>query len=246
MKAVFLLAGIGKRMGVLTKNKPKCLIGLNGRPLLGYLLDKFIANNIKDFVLIVGYKKDEIIEFVYNVFGDKINVTIVYNKKFKEANNIYSMWCAKDILAGGEFILCNGDVVISAPIIKRLLDYPKKSAIILDTLNKTRNIDSPRTIIENERIIDLGRHIPAEKNGGYAIGIYKFGEELSTAYFSQMDKMLKDNQYNAGFHDPLRALFRKYEVAYVSTGGLSWTELDTPKDIPHLEKVLQKIKIEES
>ena len=246
MKAVFLLAGIGKRMGELTKDKPKCLIELNGKPLLEHLLEKFISNGIKDCIFIVGHKKEEIIDFVNRKFGDKINATIVYNDKFKEANNMYSMWCARDILSKGEFILCNGDIVVSKPIVKKLIDSSKKSAIMLDTLNKSKDIDSPKTIIKNEFIVDIGRHILQEKNGGYAIGLYKFGEELSAEYFSEIGKMLKDNQYDAGFHDPLRTLLGKKEVSYVSTGGLSWTDLDKPDEIPYVEGVLNKIKKEDN
>lgn len=245
MKVVFLLAGIGKRMGELTKDKPKCLIKLNGKPLLEHLLEKFIANDIKDYIFITGHKKENIIEFVNNKFKNTVNVTVVYNKKFKEANNMYSMWCAKDKLDGREFILCNGDVIIGKQIVKKLLGSPKKSAIMLDTLNKAKDIDSPKTIIKNEYIIDVGRHIPIEKNGGYAMGLYKFSAELSTAYFNEIDKMLKDNNYDAGFHDPLITLFKKYNVSYVSIGRLSWTDIDKPEDIPNAEKVLNKIKIKE-
>lgn len=246
MKVVFLLAGIGKRMGELTKDKPKCLIELNEKPLLEHLLDKFIANNIKDFVLIVGYEKDKVVDFINQKFKDKININIIYNKKFKEANNMYSMWCAKDTLKGEEFLLCNGDIVVNKEIIKNILDSPKSPAIMLDTQNKGKVIDSPKTIIKNERITDLGRHIAIENNGGYAMGMYKFDEELSEAYFKEIDRMLKNNQYDAGFHNPLIELFSKYKVSYVSTNGLSWTDLDTPEDIPRILEVLNKIKIEEN
>ena len=47
MKAIILAAGMGIRLGVLTKQLPKCLIEIDGKTLLEYSLDTLKENNIK-------------------------------------------------------------------------------------------------------------------------------------------------------------------------------------------------------
>jgi choline kinase len=245
MKMVLLLAGIGKRLGEITKHKNKSLIKLLDKPLLGHLLDRLVAGNQKEILIIIGHKGKGIVDFIDSNYKGVFDLKIVENKRYKEANNMYSVWCAKEFIKGKEFILCNGDIILNKFILEEFVKSNGKSEIMLDIKNRLSEIDSPGTIIKNDRIFDLGRHISKDDNGGYAIGLYKFNSDLSIAYFNEIEKMLQDNKYNAGFHDPLTSLFHNYEVFPASTNGLSWTDIDTKEDITRAENVLRKIIFEE-
>ena len=59
-KAVILAAGRGSRMGELTRELPKPLIPLNGRPMLLHILDRMAAAGIETVLLITGYLADQI------------------------------------------------------------------------------------------------------------------------------------------------------------------------------------------
>ena len=242
---VLLLAGIGKRLGEITKHKNKSLIKLLDKPLIGHLLDRIVANNQKKVLIIIGHKGKGIVDYINSNYKGTFDLKIVENNKYREANNMYSVWCAKEYLQGKKFILCNGDVILNKYILKEFVKSNGKSEIMLDIKNRLSEIDSPGTIIKNNRIYDLGRHISKDDNGGYAIGLYKFNSDLSSAYFNEIEKMLKDYKYNAGFHDPLIPLFRNYEVFPASTNGLSWTDIDTKEDIPRAENLLKEITSEE-
>ena len=141
-------------------------------------------------------------------------------------------------------MLGNGDLVLNKIIIRDLHDKEGQSAIVLDD-TRDAPIDSSGTIVREGRIYDLGRHIPFEQNGGYAIGLYKFNAELSDAFFLEADKILQAGQFQAGFHDPLPRLFASYPVAPLSTGGFSWTDIDLPEEITTAECVLRRIQEEE-
>lgn len=245
MQIVLLLAGIGKRLGEITKHKNKSLIELLDKPLIGHLLDRLVSNNQKEVLIIIGYKGKGIVNYIDSNYKGIFDLKIVENKKYREANNMYSVWCAKEYLKGKEFIICNGDIILNKFILKEIVKSNEKSEIMLDIKNRLSKIDSPGTIIKNNRIYDLGRHISKNDNDGYAIGLYKFNRDLSIAYFNEIDKMLQDDKYNAGFHDPLISLFHKYEIFPASTNGLSWTDIDTKEDIFRAENLLQKIIFEE-
>ena len=59
MKAVILAAGEGTRLRPLTKNKPKPLVEINGKPILEYTLAE-LPRTIEEIVFVVGYKKEKI------------------------------------------------------------------------------------------------------------------------------------------------------------------------------------------
>src|SRR5213592_2775618 len=58
MKAIILAAGVGKRIGAATGNRPKCLLEFGGRSLLVRYLDALLAVGVKSAVLVVGHRQE--------------------------------------------------------------------------------------------------------------------------------------------------------------------------------------------
>ena len=65
-QAVILAGGRGARLGSLTKNRPKPMVLVNGKPFLEYLIELLKSNGIKEIILLLGYLPDKIVEY----FGD--------------------------------------------------------------------------------------------------------------------------------------------------------------------------------
>lgn len=246
MKVVVLLAGKGVRMGAGTEDNHKSLVHLRGRPLLGYLIDRFFDNNIYEIVPIVGYQQDKVMKFLDKECPSEVKLFPIENRDYAVTNNMFSLYCARDLLVGSEFILCNGDVVLNGNIIRSFLHEVNHSAIVVDTHRRKQFLDSPKVQVEGNRICDLGRHISVKDSAGYAIGLYRFSAELSDAYFQEAERMVSSGALAAGFHDPLRALFGKYDVFVHDTCGLSWTDVDERNDVPRAEKLLESIETEEA
>lgn len=233
-------------MGDLMENKPKALVEIGGQPLIANLVDRFLEVGLNDLVFLLGYKKEMLESFLKEKYGDKAVLTFVHNDKYEEYNNMYSVSCAKNILYEKPFILCNGDNVMNVGIIE-FLKQTDGSCVAVDDSNRKKDIDSPKTTVDEKGFIkDLGRHINIEDNAGYAIGLYKFDKDLSKSYFEEIDGMLSEGLYGAGFHDPLERLFEKNKIQALSSGGLGWTDLDCPEDIDKMQKVLETIIKEEN
>ena len=62
MQSVVLAAGKGTRLAPLTDDKPKPLVEVNEKPILEDVFDNLIDIGIDGFVVVVGYKKEKIIE----------------------------------------------------------------------------------------------------------------------------------------------------------------------------------------
>ncbi|MFW9972297.1 MAG: NDP-sugar synthase, partial [Candidatus Odinarchaeota archaeon] len=66
MKAVILCAGLGKRLKPYTETIQKSMLPIHNKPLLEYILNGLIRAGFKDFILVVGYKKEQIISYFKN------------------------------------------------------------------------------------------------------------------------------------------------------------------------------------
>jgi mannose-1-phosphate guanylyltransferase len=80
MKALLLSAGLGTRLRPITDIIPKCLVPINGKPLLQYWLENLLIAGVDEFLINTSYLHEQIEEFIFNSeFKDK--VTLVYEKK---------------------------------------------------------------------------------------------------------------------------------------------------------------------
>ena len=91
MKAIILAAGIASRLRPLTDTQPKCLRKIGKRCLLERTMDALISNNIKEFIIVTGYRQQQIIDFLQKRYPLQ-NITFIYNERYASTNNIYSLW----------------------------------------------------------------------------------------------------------------------------------------------------------
>jgi MurNAc alpha-1-phosphate uridylyltransferase len=69
-----LAGGYASRLGSLTKNLPKCLIEINGRPFVDWQLDLLLNNGYSDFVFCVSYKSNLVQEYLGDGSDRGINI----------------------------------------------------------------------------------------------------------------------------------------------------------------------------
>ena len=80
MKALLLSAGIGKRLRPLTYDTPKCLMMINGKPLLEIWLEKLFNVGVNNFLINTCYLNQKVEKFINNS-KYKDMVTLVHEEK---------------------------------------------------------------------------------------------------------------------------------------------------------------------
>jgi dTDP-glucose pyrophosphorylase/predicted transcriptional regulator len=116
---VIMAGGLGSRLGELTKNCPKPLISIGGKPLLETIVENFKDNGFHNFFFSVNYKA----EMIEQYFGDgsKWNVNISYLKEYEKLGTAGAL----SLLPGKmdrPIIVMNGDLLTKVNF-KQLLDY---------------------------------------------------------------------------------------------------------------------------
>ena len=132
MKALIYNSGLGKRMGELTKDKPKSMVQLkNGETIFERQLRLLKECGIKDIVVTTGPFK-EIIEGVTKrpEYSD-MNFTLVENPIYDKTNYIYSMYCAREEF-DDDMILLHSDLVFNREILEKVLASSDKDLVTIN------------------------------------------------------------------------------------------------------------------
>ena len=106
MKALLLSAGLGTRLRPITDAVPKCLVPINGKPLLEYWLENLSKVGIDEFLVNTSYLHKQVEKFVNNSkFKDKI--TLVYEDELLNTGG--TILENKEFFKDDEFMLIHAD-----------------------------------------------------------------------------------------------------------------------------------------
>ena len=98
MQAIILAAGMGRRLGELTQGNTKCMISVNGVRLIDRMLSQLAALNLNRVVIVVGYKGQELVDYIGNRYDDQLKIEYAWNPVYDKTNNIYSLSIVKQQL----------------------------------------------------------------------------------------------------------------------------------------------------
>jgi glucose-1-phosphate thymidylyltransferase len=118
MKAVILAAGEGLRCRPLTLTRSKVMLPVANKPILEYVIRALSKNDIKDIIIIVGYKKERIMDHFGN--GKDFAVNISYIDQDAQLGTAHAIKLAEP-LVGEKFMVLNGDNLIDEETISELL-----------------------------------------------------------------------------------------------------------------------------
>lgn len=128
MKALIFNSGIGKRMGELTRNNPKCMVKLyNGETIFERQLRILSECGIRDFVVTTGPYKEQLTETAKKFDG--LHISFVDNPKYETTNYIVSMDNAYDFL-DDDFLMLHGDLVFNKGIVQKMLENREASVCL--------------------------------------------------------------------------------------------------------------------
>ena len=227
MQGLILAAGKGTRMGNI--EVPKCLLEINGVPIIKHQINSFKKNGINDIVVVTGYKS----EMIHDLLNDQVKY--VHNSKFNEMNNIYSVWLAIQKLRG-DFICVYGDLMFDEEILKKCLEIKSEIGLMVET--NTRD-ETMKVKIENEKIVAVNKKIGYKTADGNFVGMAKFSKNVLKILFNEIDYLITENidgYYTLGIENLIK---KNVEVGYQVTNGLSWMDIDEEREFEESQKIFR-------
>lgn len=118
MKAVILCAGLGKRLKPYTDKYQKTMLPLHGKPVLEYILEGLIYADLKEIIFVVGYRKEQIINYFQD--GVKWGAKIEYVEQKKLNGTGGALLLCENLINDDHFFLTWGDILIPYRIYKEV------------------------------------------------------------------------------------------------------------------------------
>jgi glucose-1-phosphate thymidylyltransferase len=112
MRAIIPVAGAGSRLRPHTYSLPKVLLNVAGKPIIGHILDKIIADGFTHATIIVGYMGDKIREYVtenYEIQADFI-------EQEERKGLAHSIYIARETFSSGPLLIILGDTIFDVDL----------------------------------------------------------------------------------------------------------------------------------
>ncbi len=134
-QAVILAAGEGQRLRPFTASKPKAMISIAGKPILHHVVESLVQNGIRNIVLVVGYKKEQVLDYMGS--GEQWGIDLTYVTQARQLGTAHALAQAKDTVKG-EFLVLPGDNLIEADTIAQFVTMKPEAMLVKRVDNPTR------------------------------------------------------------------------------------------------------------
>ncbi|MBF0107112.1 MAG: phosphocholine cytidylyltransferase family protein [Deltaproteobacteria bacterium] len=234
--AVILLAGTGSRLEPLTKTTHKSLIEVGGLTILDRQIDQFTEHGIKNFHLVVGYKKEEVQQHVLNKKKAGAEFRFCINPLYEETNTAYSLMLALKGLEGS-FILIDGDVVLDHPLAGTLCAATKENILLADTNRDALNHEAVKFMVNDiNEITKIGKAIPLSEAAGESIGVGLYQKDWACVLRDYLETAMKEkNNWHWYYEDAIQNIMQKQcapsPLKIQPVNDLRWVEIDDHADL---------------
>jgi choline kinase len=233
--AVILAAGVGSRLRPLTDDKPKALVEVSGRTILGRAVDALVAYGIDRLVIATGYREEAI-----RTALAETTVEVVYRKnpRFETTQNSVSLALCRDALSDTAFFKLDGDVLFDPGLLERVDAGPGMLAVAVDRGVRLDQEAMKVRVASGDRIVAFGKGIPVEDAAGESIGIERLSAAAGVAVFDALEEAMHGGETGLYYEDVYSRLIEAGLVAsLVDVSPQRWCEVDSSEDLARAERL---------
>ena len=216
-EAVILAGGKGTRLKQVIKDIPKPMALVNGKPFLWHLLTFLSHQNIKHFILSVGYKY----KVIYDYFGENFNgIKISYAIENKPLGTGGAIQLASQFVEKDAFWVINGDTFLDI----NLMNFYNKchNNEISLALVKMKDFDRYGVVETDDEKITAFKEKQYQKQGFINAGIYLLTKEF-------IKDFAPEKQIFSFEKDILEQIINKVNIGYYKTDS-TFIDIGIPED----------------
>lgn len=239
MQVVLLAAGMGLRLGHLTRATPKALIALNGQALIDYTLAYLLSNKRVSEVLVVGgFGFDRLESHLtgrYSAFGDRLR--LVYNGDFTKGN-ISTLGAALPYLEE-DFLICNVDHLFQQDTWTFILQERPNINLFCDFFRDFEPDEMKVLLDEERKFFDISKKL-TNYDCAY-VGLTYIPKSDLNHYNEAFNRTCHEIGDEAVVENVLPYLSRlKRNIQIVPFDRFNWYEVDTRQDLAKAEAALSQ------
>jgi L-glutamine-phosphate cytidylyltransferase len=236
MRGLILAAGRGSRMQALTREIPKCLTPLAGRPLLDWQIDALRGGGVRPIGVVRGYLAEQV---------DRRGVELFDNPRWADTNMVQSLACAARWLREAPAIVSYADIFYPSSAVTALREAPGDIAIAYDA--DWRDLwcerfgdpltDAESFALDGTRVVEIGQRAGSlDEIQGQYMGLLKFtprGWQAVERYVRSLEPARADPLDMTTLLSALIA--RGHWIEAVRVAG-PWGEVDSAADLGLYER----------
>ena len=243
MQAIILAAGMGRRLGELTKDNTKCMVPVNGVRLIDRLLGQLSQLSLNRVIIVVGYQGQKLINYIGHRYDDKLKIEYADNPIYDKTNNIYSLSLVKNQLMEDDTLLIESDLIFSDRLFSMILDNPYPNLALVAKYESWMD----GTMVRLDGDNNIVNFVPKKAfkyddvNHYYkTVNIYKFSKAFSqhkyVPFLEAYCHALGNNEY---YEQVLRVitLLDNAELKALPIGSEKWYEIDDVQDLDIAETI---------
>lgn len=237
MQAIILAAGMGKRLGEFTRNNTKCMVPVNGVPMIDRLLKQLCKLSLKRVIIVIGYEGQKLVDYVNEHFSDKLCIEFINNPIYYKTNNIYSLSLTQEKMQEDDTLLIESDLLLDDRMFPLILNNPHPN-LALVAKYQTWMDGTMVKIDEDNNIINF---VP-KKAFKYSdvdqyyktVNVYKFSRDFSihkyVPFLNAYSEALGNNEY---YEQVLRVIcfLDKSDLKALPINDEKWYESDDKADL---------------
>jgi len=237
MQAIILAAGMGRRLGELTRENTKCMVSVNGVRLIDRLLGQLSALGLRRVVIVVGYKGRELREYIGQRYDGRLTIEYAENPVYDKTNNIYSLSLVKDKLQEDDTLLIESDLILSDRLFSMLLDNPAPNLALVAKYESWMDGTMVRLSDDNDIVNFISKDAfdYSDADDYYkTVNIYKLSRQFSQQkYVPFLDAYTKAVGNNEYYENVLRiiSMLNSHDMKALPIGNEKWYEIDDKQDL---------------
>ena len=245
-----LILADSKKMGLseLVNNNASCMVQINGISIIEKMLRQLDEiDDITKIILVVGYQKKVLIEFVYG-FCLKTDIVIIENNLYGSAEKLNSVFLAKDYLLMDDTVVLNSQLVLGEGLLESVLKSEEECVVVVDSY-KSWMTGRSVSIDENAFIISIEQENSFNEKTlldiYQMVGICKFNREFIKKYYvPSLEAIISVLGDNLEYSAPLNviAMSKNVHIKALSVNEILWREINNVEDVSQTEISLLKDK----
>ncbi len=236
MKALILNSGLGRRMGVLTSEHPKCMTEISGtETILSRQLRLLAAAGIREVVITTGYFDNIIVNYCHSL-RLPLQITFVNNPRYAETNYIYSIYCAREQL-DDDIVLLHGDLVFEPSVLDDLLAQEESCMKVSSTLPLPEK--DFKAVVSDGRVSKVG--VEFFSSAMEAQALYKLNRADWRIWLAEIVRFCQSGQDNCYAEKALNGISDRFVLRACDVGNRLCAEIDTPEDLAAVSGRLSEI-----
>jgi len=233
--AIILAAGMGKRMGELTKDRPKGLIEVGGKTLLQYAVEFVKKTGVEEIIVVGGYYFDKVKKEAERIDS---KIKCVENNQY-EMQNLISLDKPLPLVENKDLLVCNADYIFKETTAEAVADKMEGISVYCSfDLSGDDNDVMKAMSGKDGNLIGMSKQL--EGFDSIYTGIFYFASrhipELKKTAAEILEKY--DNKKTTVEYLFPEFMKKGYEIKVQDVGRADWLEIDTPEELTAAEQAL--------